>query len=397
PVQGTRPCARRDGGGAPERPRLQPRGGRRRARGGAAQGPGGHPRSRRRPLAAAPAAGRAARRPSGARRLPLAHLARIGRHGDPRGARRRASGRLSQGERPGPSRRRLLRGRRRALGRDPADGLGAGGGARPARRSRAPRAPFRRRAAARRGLRLAQRRRPRLRPGRPRRGAAGSRPRVGRVAASGRGPRWRPEGGDAMRALAPRFVPAPAAPPPAAPQRELSGADAFREALFVLRRRKWAIVGTLVLVMAAAILGVTRLVPVYTATAVVSVGERKMQVMDLENVLSGLRTDEETIQTEVQVLVSNRVLRDTVRDLHLDRIPELNRSLEGPPSAWRAALGSLEARAAALLRPRGAPPAALPATPADGADAAGGADDATPAEIRTMSAVRARLRVEPIG
>lgn len=200
-----------------------------------------------------------------------------------------------------------------------------------------------------------------------------------------------------MRALAPRFVPAPAAPPPAAPQRELSGADAFREALFVLRRRKWAIVGTLVLVMAAAILGVTRLVPVYTATAVVSVGERKMQVMDLENVLSGLRTDEETIQTEVQVLVSNRVLRDTVRDLHLDRIPELNRSLEGPPSAWRAALGSLEARAAALLRPRGAPPAALPATPADGADAAGGADDATPAEIRTMSAVRARLRVEPIG
>lgn len=73
---------------------------------------------------------------------------------------------------------------------------------------------------------------------------------------------------------------------------------------------------------------VTRVaIPEYTAHAVVAFESRENQVVDLQNVMSGLGGDQATINTEVEVLRSRGLVEKLVRRLDLVNDPEFNAQL----------------------------------------------------------------------
>ena len=73
--------------------------------------------------------------------------------------------------------------------------------------------------------------------------------------------------------------------------------------------------------------------PMYTASATVVLENRQEQVVDLQNVMSGLSGDQATVNTEVEVLQSRGVARKLVEQLNLLDDPEFNTTLV-PPSQF---------------------------------------------------------------
>ncbi|MGV6839096.1 MAG: GumC family protein [Planktomarina sp.] len=72
-------------------------------------------------------------------------------------------------------------------------------------------------------------------------------------------------------------------------------------------------------------------IPEYTAHAVVAFESRENQVVDLQNVMSGLGGDQATINTEVEVLRSRGLVEKLVRKLDLVQDPEFNADLRPTP------------------------------------------------------------------
>ncbi len=67
--------------------------------------------------------------------------------------------------------------------------------------------------------------------------------------------------------------------------------------------------------------------PMYTASATVVLDNREEQVVDLQNVMSGLSGDQATVNTEVEVLQSRGLARKLVEELSLLDDPEFNATL----------------------------------------------------------------------
>ena len=80
--------------------------------------------------------------------------------------------------------------------------------------------------------------------------------------------------------------------------------------------------------------------PVYTARSTVALESRKEQVVDIESVMTGLGGDQATINTEVEVMQSRKLIGDLVDDMNLIADPEFNASLrEQPKYSVRKAIG----------------------------------------------------------
>lgn len=135
--------------------------------------------------------------------------------------------------------------------------------------------------------------------------------------------------------------PVPFPPPKAASLVSAPGATGDRaneiDLLDLLRtiwRGKWLILFvTLIAVgMTAAYLWWVA-VPLYTATAVVSLENRDEKVVDFESVVSGIGSDEASINTEVEVLRSRRLMDKLVERLDLNADPEFNGYLR-PADPW---------------------------------------------------------------
>lgn len=96
-------------------------------------------------------------------------------------------------------------------------------------------------------------------------------------------------------------------------------------------RGKWIILLLTVLALCA---GLTYLkaiaVPLYTASATVVLDNREEQVVDLQNVMSGLSGDQATVNTEVEVIRSRGLAEQLVDELDLTGDPEFNPSLREP-------------------------------------------------------------------
>jgi len=99
--------------------------------------------------------------------------------------------------------------------------------------------------------------------------------------------------------------------------------------LRVIRVRRKIILGTAALVLVLVAVLVTLLTPLYSASAVVMLDERKNSVADAAAVLSGLTTNQATIQNQVQILTSLELAGRVVDKLHLDQDPEFNPSASG--------------------------------------------------------------------
>ena len=91
--------------------------------------------------------------------------------------------------------------------------------------------------------------------------------------------------------------------------------------------------GTVLLLTALSAIVVFQLTPRYTATAKVMIDPRENQVLNIDSVISGLPTDMEGIESEIEVLQSRGLAQRVVTQLHLYNDPELNPRLR-PKSVW---------------------------------------------------------------
>jgi exopolysaccharide transport family protein len=124
--------------------------------------------------------------------------------------------------------------------------------------------------------------------------------------------------------------------------------DSFLEldltAIFrTLRKRLGLIVGVTLGVTALAMVVVLQQTPLYTAEAQILLDRQKMQVTDMDAVMSGLPADSATVDSEVEILRSRALAARVVDRLNLTEDPEFNSSLREPsvlrwldPRVWVA-------------------------------------------------------------
>ncbi|MEI9886081.1 MAG: polysaccharide biosynthesis tyrosine autokinase [Rhizomicrobium sp.] len=99
--------------------------------------------------------------------------------------------------------------------------------------------------------------------------------------------------------------------------------------LRILRVRRTIIIGTALTVIAVIAVVVLTLKPLYTATAVVMLDQRKNNVEDVSAVLSGLPSDQASVQNQVQILTSLELAGRVVDKLHLKDDPEFSPTAGG--------------------------------------------------------------------
>lgn len=107
----------------------------------------------------------------------------------------------------------------------------------------------------------------------------------------------------------------------------------LRELARVLWRRRWIIAGTLALVVVASGALISQITPLYTATAKVMVDPRQANIVDLDQVISGLPANVETIQSEIEVLGSRTLAAKVVDYTGLMQRPEFNRAISSKDAA----------------------------------------------------------------
>ena len=101
----------------------------------------------------------------------------------------------------------------------------------------------------------------------------------------------------------------------------LSSQISLVELLRVLRIRRKVIIGATVAIVALVTAVVMQLTPLYTATAVVLLDQRRNSADAADSALSELPADQPTMQNQVQILTSMKLMNRVVDKLHLDQDP----------------------------------------------------------------------------
>jgi capsular exopolysaccharide synthesis family protein len=121
-----------------------------------------------------------------------------------------------------------------------------------------------------------------------------------------------------------------------------SGID-IKDLLAILRRRRWVILSTMLVLTTLAVLVGLQITPKYTAKALVMIDPRQSKVVDVEAVLQGLGTDASTVETQIKVIKSRDLAERTMDKLRLFDDAEFNRALNREPGAIAVAVeGPLE-------------------------------------------------------
>jgi polysaccharide biosynthesis transport protein len=103
----------------------------------------------------------------------------------------------------------------------------------------------------------------------------------------------------------------------------------LHDLLGFLRIHRKLIGGTVILVVAIAIVAVYLMTPIYTADATVILDQRKNNLTDANAVLSGLPADTTTVETQIQVLKSTALANRVITRLKLENDPEFNGAANG--------------------------------------------------------------------
>ena len=101
-----------------------------------------------------------------------------------------------------------------------------------------------------------------------------------------------------------------------------SGLKNTRAQLRTLWRRRWVIVFTMLFCIGMTLAVLQQMTPKYTATAQVMLNSRETNIVDIDNVLSGLPANANIADGEMAVITSNQLLARVVDKLRLDRDPE---------------------------------------------------------------------------
>src|SRR6266568_4821621 len=128
----------------------------------------------------------------------------------------------------------------------------------------------------------------------------------------------------------------------------------LRDYLRVLIKRKWVIVGALVLVFGAALIATLRSTPIYDAVGSIAINKTDPMLQNLrEATNSGADYYDPTdLDTEVRILHSDLLALQVIKQLNLDRLPEFGGHGQPSSSSLELTTDALEpdsARANALL------------------------------------------------
>ena len=132
-------------------------------------------------------------------------------------------------------------------------------------------------------------------------------------------------------------------PEPVAPVRQFAPAEQVEpdfdlRALFrVFLARRLTIIGTIAACLTLVGIGVLQITPIYSASALVLVGQRENKVLDPEALVGGLTMDTATIENQIQILRSTSLAERVVVKLNLARDPEFMRG----QNSWLAYLNPL--------------------------------------------------------
>lgn len=98
----------------------------------------------------------------------------------------------------------------------------------------------------------------------------------------------------------------------------------LRRTLTMLWRRRWMILAILALSIVGSWLVVSRIQPIYTATAQVMIDSRRTRIVDIKEVLSQLSPQLVTVTSEVEVIRSRALAQRVADTLDLYKEPEFN-------------------------------------------------------------------------
>jgi len=105
------------------------------------------------------------------------------------------------------------------------------------------------------------------------------------------------------------------------------------------RGKFWMLLGACALAALAWSYASMIAVPKYTARATIALDNRQAPMIDFQNAVSGLTTDQATINTEAEVLRSRRLIGQLVDELELTLVPEFNPFLQARPPGDAPTLG----------------------------------------------------------
>src|SRR6056297_787797 len=116
------------------------------------------------------------------------------------------------------------------------------------------------------------------------------------------------------------------------PKREVEDDEIdLMELVRALWRGKWTIFLTAILAVVLGgyyAFGVAD--PQYQSSAQLTLEMRTKQVVDIESVVSGVSTEQAALNTEIEIILSRRVLGNLVDDMRLIEDPEFNAELRDP-------------------------------------------------------------------
>ncbi|MFM9863367.1 MAG: GumC family protein [Micropepsaceae bacterium] len=119
----------------------------------------------------------------------------------------------------------------------------------------------------------------------------------------------------------------------------------LRALLRVVMARGYTILGTIAVAMTLVTLVLLQMTPVYSASALIMVGQRENKVLDAEALLAGLPTDTAAIENQIQILKSWSLAERVVQKQNLIADPEFNAKKGG--ASWTSYLNPLSWFAAA--------------------------------------------------
>lgn len=134
----------------------------------------------------------------------------------------------------------------------------------------------------------------------------------------------------------------------------------LKDLLMILSRRKWPLIGTIVLVTGLGVLAAQMMTPLYTAQTSVMVDPREQQVVNIESVMSGLAPGAETMESEIEVIRSDALAQRVIAQTGLDRTAEFNPQIAAQEAAaeesildinWRAPVDWVKERLGMVEEP----------------------------------------------
>lgn len=116
-----------------------------------------------------------------------------------------------------------------------------------------------------------------------------------------------------------------------------SGSEALslRRLFSIVRRRKFLIAGVMVIITAIAYMMIQQIVPLYSSSAKIVVEPNRQNIVDIEQVVSGVTPDYYTNETEAEVILSRSLAYKAVDRLNLTQSPLFNPLLRVPEPTFK--------------------------------------------------------------